>query len=278
MVMRELTAKLRERLLALGLTAESASLEALELSCFACGVDRDRYFLFSEREAEAKRDPEELILRREKGEPLAYILGEWDFFGLTLKTDARALIPRDDSCSVLELFLSRLPRRSGIKILDLCTGTGCLGLAAASQRQDISVVLCDLSEDALSLAEENVSLLGLGDRVCAVKGNALAAPRFPNACFGGMICNPPYLRKDELTPTFEPLMALDGGDDGLDFYRSVCALWRPVLEDGAPLCFEIGCTQQGDVEKILAENGFCDIVSVKDLSGLDRGVCGIKRS
>lgn len=278
MVMRELHAGIKGKLLELGLTEESASLEALELTCFSCGIDRNKWFFFSEREAEPVRDPKELLARREKGEPLAYILGEWDFYGLTLKTDARALIPRDDSCSVFELFMSRLPRKKEIKILDLCTGTGCLGLAAANERKDISVTLCDLSEDALSLARENIALLGLENRVEAVRGDALATPCFPPESFGGMICNPPYLRKDELEDTFEPIMALDGGEDGLDFYRGVCKNWASVLEDGAPLCFEIGWTQREDVEKILAENGFCDIVSVCDLSGLDRGVCGIKKA
>lgn len=278
MVMRSLYAELKGELLEMGLTEESASLEALELACFSAGVSRDKWFSLSLGEAELVCDPKELISRRKKGEPLAYILGEWDFYGLTLKTDARALIPRDDSCSVLELFLSRLPRKSGMKVLDLCTGTGCLGLAAASQRPDLSVVLCDLSGAALSLAKENISLLGMENRVSAVMGDALAAPEFEPASFDGVICNPPYLRKDELENTFEPLMALDGGTDGLEFYRSVCQKWSSVLLPGAPLCFEIGWTQREDVEKLLACSGFEDIVSVKDLSGLDRGVCGIKKA
>ena len=277
MVMRSLYAELKTELLSLGLTEESAALEALELACFSVGVSRDKWFAISEREMEPVRDAKELLSRRKKGEPLAYILGEWDFYGLTLKTDSRALIPRDDSCSVLELFLSRLPQKRGMKILDLCTGTGCLGLAAAELRRDISVTLCDLSEDALGLARENIALLGMEKRVTAVRGDALSAPEFEAGSFGGMICNPPYLRKDELEATFEPIMALDGGNDGLDFYRSVCFNWASVLESGAPLCFEIGWTQREDVEKILADSGFEDIVSVKDLSGLDRGVCGIKK-
>lgn len=277
MVMRSLYAGLKRELLSMGLTEESASLEALELACFSVGVSRDKWFAVSERDMNPVRDADGLISRRKKGEPLAYILGEWDFYGLTLKTDSRALIPRDDSCSVLELFLSCLPRKNGMKILDLCAGTGCLGLAAADQRRDVSVTLCDLSEDALSLARENISLLGMENRVVAVRGDALSDPGFAPESFDGMICNPPYLRKDELKATFEPSMALDGGADGLDFYRSVCRKWASVLAPGAPLCFETGWTQREDVEKIMSDSGFDRIVSVKDLSGLDRGVCGIKK-
>ena len=277
MVIRELTAELKHRLLSLGLTCESAALEAMELACFACGVKRDRYFLFSEEKAEPKTDPEELILRRQRGEPLAYILGEWDFYGMTLKTDARALIPRDDSAAVLELFLSRLPRKGELRVLDLCTGSGCLGLGAAMERKDLSVTLCDISGDALSLAKENIALLGLEKRVSAVFGNALSAPEFSHGSFDGIICNPPYLRKDELEPTFEPILALDGGEDGLDFYRNVSREWAFVLRGGAPLCFEVGYTQSREVAEILEKAGFSDIAVKKDLSGIERAVCGIKK-
>lgn len=275
MVVSRLRRELREKLLALGLTPESAALEATELACFAAGISRDRWFFEQDRDIGLLRDPEELISRRAGGEPLAYILGEWDFFGLTLKTDRRALIPRDDSVCVLELFLSRLGRGRG-EILDLCAGTGCLGLGAASVRPELSVTLCDISGEALGLAEENVLALGLGDRVRTLRGDALGLPPFAPGSFCGMICNPPYLRKDELSPTHEPVLALDGGEDGLDFYRSVSQGWGTVLEPGAPLCFEVGHTQSEAVAELLRLAGFSDIVTERDLSGIPRAVCGIK--
>ncbi|MBR4940899.1 MAG: peptide chain release factor N(5)-glutamine methyltransferase, partial [Clostridia bacterium] len=257
----------------LGYAEQSAALESMELACLAAGISRDRWFFVSEREAQLKVDPDKLLARRAAGEPLAYILGEWDFYGLTLKTDRRALIPRDDSCCVLELFLSRLQPGKG-EILDLCTGTGCLGLAAASVRKDVDVILCDFSDDALSLARENIGLLAMENRVKALKGNALKAPEFENERFLGMICNPPYLRVDELTPTAEPLMALDGGEDGLIFYRSVSSLWKNVIVPGGVLCFEVGYTQSAEVAEIMAAEGFEDIVTEKDLSGISRAVLG----
>lgn len=276
MVIRALRTELYKRLLSLGLTEESAGLEATELACFAAGIRRDRYIFEADREHTLLRDPEELISRRAGGEPLAYILGEWDFYGLTLKTDRRALIPRDDSVCVLELFLSRLSPRAE-RILDLCTGTGCLGLAAALTRPGLSVTLGDISSDALELAGENIALLGLGDRVRTVRANALLPPEFEAGSFHGMICNPPYLCKDELSPTAEPLLALDGGEDGLDFYRSVSALWKKALAPGSPLCFEVGYTQSADVAGIMAGEGFEDIAVERDLSGIERAVCGIKK-
>lgn len=276
MVMRETRTELYKRLLSLGLTEESAGLEATELACLAAGIRRDRYIFEADREHTLLRDPEELISRRAQGEPLAYILGEWDFYGLTLKTDRRALIPRDDSVCVLELFLSRLSPRAE-RILDLCTGTGCLGLAAALHRPGLSVTLGDISSDALALAEENIALLGLGDRVRTVRANALLPPEFEPGSFHGMICNPPYLCRDELSPTPEPLLALDGGEDGLDFYRSVSALWKKALAPGSPLCFEVGYTQSADVAGIMAGEGFEDITVERDLSGIERAVCGIKK-
>ncbi len=276
MVMRALRTELYKRLLSLGLTEESAGLEATELACLAAGIRRDRYIFEADREHTLLRDPEELISRRAQGEPLAYILGEWDFYGLTLKTDRRALIPRDDSVCVLELFLSRLSPRAE-RILDLCTGTGCLGLAAATTRPGLSVTLGDISSDALALAEENIALLGLGDRVRTVRANALLPPEFEPGSFHGMICNPPYLCRDELSPTPEPILALDGGEDGLDFYRSVSSLWKKALAPGSPLCFEVGYTQSADVAGIMAGEGFEDITVERDLSGIERAVCGIKK-
>lgn len=276
MVMRELAGELKNSLLKLGLTPESASLEALELACFAAGIPRDRYFFSRERELPLKIQPEELTARRASGEPLAYIIGEWDFYGITLKTDRRALVPRDDSVSVLELFLEKLPETAG-EILDLCTGTGCLGIAAAKARENIRAVLADLSPDALDLAKENCSLCGLADRVSVVPADAFGKPPFDDGVFGGMICNPPYLRTDELDmKTPEPLMALDGGEDGLNFYRAVASGWKRVLKPGAPLCFEVGMGQDADVAEILKSEGFSGVATGKDLSGITRAVCAFK--
>ncbi len=274
MVISTAFARLRAGLLDMGLTPESANLEARELICLSAGVPRDRWFMISGSDMELIYDPDELLARRASGEPLAYILGQWEFYGLTLKTDPRALIPRDDSCAVLELFLSRLGQNAA-ELLDLCTGTGCLGLAAATQRPGARLTLADISEDALSLAEENIALLNLGSRVKTRKANALTPPPVDFiGKFQGLICNPPYLRTDEPLPPREPELALYGGADGLDFYRAVSKLWKSALAPGGVLCFEVGHTQAKEVKTIMETEGFRNIETARDLQGIERGICG----
>lgn len=219
------------------------------------------------------------IRRIQAGEPLAYVLEEWEFYGIPLCVDKNVLIPRDDTCAVTELaikksiFLDRMPR-----ILDLCTGSGCIGLAIADRVQDARVTLADMSKDALSVARKNVAMNKLTGRVSCVQADALSLPPAFLGKFDLIVSNPPYITREEmqeLPPSvkdFEPHMALYGGDDGLDFYRSIAVNYSHALKPGGFLCFEFGMGQGDDVCRILTDNGYTILERARDYNQRERAV------
>jgi release factor glutamine methyltransferase len=219
------------------------------------------------------------VARLQKGEPLAYILGEWEFYGLKLIVTPDVLIPRDDTCAVASLaikqgiFLPESPR-----ILDLCCGSGCIGLAVASRVKDAKVTLADISKEALAVAKKNVALNKMGGHISCVQADALKpAPQFLGK-FDMIVSNPPYIDDkdmDELPVSvvnFEPVLALYGGHDGLDFYRSIAENYKSALKPGGYLCFEFGEDQGDDICAILESNGFRIIERTKDFNGTERAV------
>ena len=222
---------------------------------------------------------EAYVQRMEKGEPLAYILGEWEFYGLKLFVTPDVLIPRDDTVAVTEiairqaLFLDPNPR-----ILDLCTGSGCIGLAIASRVKDAKVTLADLSREALAVAKKNVTLHHMTGRVSCVQADAMADPPSFLGQFDMIVSNPPYIDAKDMQTLeisvrdFEPHMALSGGEDGLDFYRSITEKYRQNLKPGGYLCYEFGEDQGDSVCQILAANGFAVRQRVKDYNGTERAV------
>ena len=212
-------------------------------------------------------------------EPLAYVLGQWEFYGLQLQVSPDVLIPRDDTCAVVDLAMSQalfLPKRP--RILDLCTGSGCIGLALASKIPDARVTLADLSPEALTMAKKNVAQLKLSGRVSCCQADALAEPQGFLGQFDMIISNPPYITTEEMIqlPTsvkeFEPHMALHGGDDGLIFYRSITQNYRKALKPGGFLCYEFGMGQGDAVCEILRENGFTILERTKDFNNRERAV------
>ena len=222
---------------------------------------------------------EAYLARMAKGEPLAYILGEWEFYGLKLYVTPDVLIPRDDTCALAQLairqalFLDQNPR-----ILDLCTGSGCIGIAIASRVKDAKVTLADLSREALAVAKKNVVAHHMTGRVSCVQADALGEPPAFLGQFDMIVSNPPYISAEEMqsleisVKDFEPHMALCGGTDGLDFYRSIADKYRRNLKPGGYLCFEFGEEQGDDVCEILAVNGFTVRQRVKDFCGTERAV------
>ena len=213
-------------------------------------------------------------------EPLPYVLGKWEFYGLELIVTPDVLIPRDDTCAVASLaieqslFLDSKPR-----ILDLCTGSGCIGLAIASRVKDAKVTLADLSQDALNVAKQNIVLHHLTGRVSCVKANALEeAPAFLGK-FDLIVSNPPYISSRDMLELphsvagFEPRMALHGGEDGLKFYRRITSIAPKLLTNSGMLVFEIGYDQGKEVSTLMEEN-FKNISVIKDLCGNDRVVIG----
>ena len=213
------------------------------------------------------------------GEPLAYILNEWEFYGLKLYVDHNVLIPRDDTCAVAALaikqalFLSKDPR-----ILDLCTGSGCIGLAIASRVKDARVTLADISKEALVVAKKNTVLNHMTGRVSCVQSDALGKPSAFLGKFDMIVSNPPYITTDEMTELpisvskYEPHLALHGGDDGLDFYRAIVDNYTPALKPGGYLCFEFGMGQGDAVCRILEENGYTILERSRDYNDRERAV------
>ena len=213
------------------------------------------------------------------GEPLAYILGEWDFYGLRLHVNEHVLIPRDDTCAVVELAINRgifLPETP--RILDLCTGSGCIGLAIASRIRDARVTLADISREALAVAKSNIVSHKLTGRVSCVGVDALKNPPAFLGKFDMIISNPPYITGEEMkdipvsVKDYEPHLALFGGLDGLDFYRAIAANFRSVLKPGGFIAFEFGDGQGDDVCRILIENGYTILERTKDFNDRERAV------
>ena len=212
-------------------------------------------------------------------EPLAYILGEWEFYGLKLHVTPDVLIPRDDTCAVVQLainqalFLPEAPR-----VLDLCTGSGCIGLAVASRVKDARVTLADISKEAMAVAKRNVVDHKMTGRVSVVQVNALEAPPAFLGKFDMIVSNPPYITGEEMkeldrsVTDYEPHLALYGGEDGLDFYRSIAKNYAAVLKPGGYLAFEYGDTQADDVCRILEENGYTVLERTRDFNDRERAV------
>ena len=213
------------------------------------------------------------------GEPLAYILGQWEFYGVNLTVDKNVLIPRDDTCAVTELAITQaLFLDDNPRILDLCTGSGCIGLAIANRVKDAKVTLADISRQALLVAKKNVTDNRLSARVTCVQANALEKPAPFLGKFDLIVSNPPYITTREMeelphsVKDFEPHLALHGGEDGLDFYRAIAANYALALKPGGYLCFEFGMGQGDDVCRILEENGYTVLERSRDYNDRERAV------
>ena len=262
---------------------EAAQLEARELVCYAADKSREQLYrdmsLYVSAELEKRVD--DLVRRRLAGEPVAYIIGEWEFYGLPLDISQEVLIPRSDTELLAERGIARAKEAGeGARVLDLCAGSGCVGLAVAANVPNCRVVLGELSEGALRTCKQNVRRNQLNARVTCLSVDALEAPSSALWDFDVIVCNPPYIPTgdiDGLEPSvkdYEPHMALDGGEDGLDFYRVIAAKWKSALRLGGALVFEVGIGQAPQVEDILAQNGYENIQTAQDTQGIWRVVEG----
>ncbi len=262
---------------------EEAQLEARELLAYAAGKNREQLYrdmpLYVGQHVEKRM--EEFLLRRLAGEPVAYIIGEWEFYGLTLDISSDVLVPRSDTESLVELaisFVASLPE--GARVLDLCAGSGCIGLAVAQNCPGSRVILGELYDGALRVCRQNVRRCGLSARVTCINVNALHSPAPALWDFDLIVSNPPYVRSGEIATLdvsvrdYEPSMALDGGKDGLDFYRAITSKWKSALRLGGKVMFEVGYDQAEQVKKVLATNGYEDIRSHQDTRGIWRVVEG----
>ena len=262
---------------------EQAQLEARELVCYA--ADKSREQLYRDMSlyvsAELERRVDDLVRRRLAGEPVAYIIGEWEFYGMPLDISRDVLIPRADTEILAERAIL-YARKAGeeARVLDLCAGSGCIGLAVAENAPNCRVVLGELDEGALRVCKQNVRRNRLNAQVTCLSVNALEPPS-PNLWdFDVIVCNPPYIPTGDIAgldvsvKDYEPHKALDGGTDGLDFYRAIAPKWKTALRLGGTLLFEVGIHQAPDVERILAENGYENIQTTADPQGIWRVVEG----
>ena len=257
-------------------------IEARDLVAFALDLS-DEEFVARRNQYIFDKDVqkiEELKALRYSGVPLQHITGRWEFYGLPLEVTADTLIPRPDTETLVEVAIEQLKTRSKGRILDLCCGTGCVGLATLKNVSDgITGVLADLSEPALEVARRNVVHNSLSHRTLTYQVDALEEASPLLGKFHMILCNPPYIPTAEIMTLDvevqkEPHMALDGGEDGLDFYRAVCRNFAPALNKGGVLAFEVGLGQFEDVMAIMTEAGYKNVQFRCDLAGIERVVWG----
>ena len=221
----------------------------------------------------------DMLGRRLAGEPVAYITGVWEFRGLPMEVSPDVLIPRVDTEVLADEAINwLLQNRREARVLDLCSGTGCIGCAIADALPQSHVVLADISPEAIDLSRRNVARNGLAGRVSYMLADATKAPPVMSGMFDLIVSNPPYiatmdiLTLDPSVRDYEPIWALDGGDDGLDFYRAIADNWLPSLRQGGMLMFEVGEEQAAEVKAIMRAHGMHDAVSVLDTRGVERVV------
>ena len=261
---------------------EAATLEARELVCFGTGKSREDLArdggLYASPELE--RQVRSLVERHLAGEPVAYLIGEWEFYGLPLDISPDVLIPRPDTEVLAEQAISYIQTLGECRVLDLCAGSGCIGLAVASQAPQARVVLGEYSDAALKVCRQNIRRNGLSGRVVPMQADAREKPERSLGEFQCIVSNPPYIPRadietlDASVKDYEPHLALDGGEDGLDFYQTISGKWKDALLPGGRLYFEVGAGQADTVLRIMRAQGFGDIQIVKDLHDIPRVVFG----
>lgn len=214
---------------------------------------------------------EQMMRRRLKREPLQYILGSFPFQGMDFLLDARVLIPRPETSLLVDWALELLAAFSGPSVLDLCCGSGCIGLSVKKKRPDASVTLTDLSPEAVSVAKINAERL---DLEAGILEGDLFSP-VPDRKYDLVLSNPPYIPSSECASLqrevqFEPLFALDGGEDGMDFYRRIAAEAPAHLRPGGRLLLELGIHEAGLVRDMLLRSGAKSVEVRKDFADVDR--------
>ena len=224
-----------------------------------------------------------LVERRTEGYPLQYLLGQWEFYGYTFRVNENVLIPRPDTETLIENILE-IYRKNNLKspkIVDLCSGSGCIAVTLKKQIPDAEVYAVEISEKAVEVISENAELNNVDIHI--INSDALnpeTVEMLPETDI--IVCNPPYLTQYDMDNlqkevTFEPSLALFGGDDGLDFYRKITSLWRKSLKNNGWIAYEFGDGQHDDVGKILGKNNFYNITFSRDTQNIIRTVTAQKQ-
>ena len=262
---------------------EEATQSARELVCAAAAKTREELVrdgsLYASPEVE--QSARELVKRHLAGEPVAYLIGEWEFYGLPLDISESVLIPRPDTEVLVDRALAYLKTVAEPRVLDLCAGSGCIGLALAKNAPESHVVLGELDEGALRICRQNIRRNDLTGRVVSLQLDAREKPPAHLGEFDCIVSNPPYIPDGDIAELdasvrdYEPHLALRGGTDGLDFYRAIARHWTAALRVGGRLLFEVGIGQADEVLRIMRSVGFGDLEITPDLNGIPRVVEGV---
>ena len=219
--------------------------------------------------------------RRLRGEPVAYITGSWEFYGLPMKVNSDVLIPRADTETLVDAVKELLVGyKMDARILDLCCGSGCITCAVGHELPASKLVAVDLSASALEVCRANVALNRLSTRVICLQADAPASPPLGIGSFDMIVSNPPYVPSAEIASLdrsvrdYEPVWALDGGEDGLRFYKAIIKYWKSLLRPDGFLLFEVGEDQADDVCEMLMAAGFASCAVRRDARGVERVVIG----
>lgn len=253
--------------------SEEAKNEAKIILAFILETEAKK-LSFLDTEVDLKR-VKSIINRRKKGEPLQYILGKWWFYEGEFYVGRGVLIPRQDTETLVDTALEFISKKDTLSVADLCAGSGAIGISIAAKRPNATVTAVEKYNNAFKFLEKNIQLNNC-ENIKAVKADVL---KRPFGLYDIIVSNPPYINKNdmELLSTEvkkEPKTALFGGEDGLRFYREITAKWKNTLKKGGRLVFEIGIGQADEVEQILKAEGFSEIGTVKDLSGIQRVIFG----
>lgn len=220
---------------------------------------------------------EDAVRRRVAHEPLQYILGEWDFYRQKYEVSPNCLIPRSDTEILVENAVRLLPIRA--HFADLCTGSGCIAISTLAERPDTTAVALEKFPATLVLAMRNATKNGVDNRFCGILEDVLNTPVriVEHAPFDAILSNPPYIPTadiEKLSPEVhaEPMSALDGGNDGLIFYRAILKNYAPLLKEDGFFLFEIGFDQADDLTALAKEHNFAHVRIIRDLGGCDRVV------
>ena len=251
--------------------------DAWLLLAMACRINHTYYYVHMDEEMsqEQIREYQALLSKRAERIPLQYIVGEQEFMGLKFRVNSNVLIPRQDTETLVEEALKVI--EPGMRVLDMCTGSGCIIISILKNTTNVDGAACDISKQALNVAKENARLNGV-----FVDFERSDLFEHVDEMYDVIVSNPPYIPtkvietlQDEVR-LHDPLLALDGTEDGLMFYRKITEKAREYLKTDGYLCYEIGAEQAADVSEIMKQAGLRDITVVKDLAGLDRVVMGRK--
>ena len=262
---------------------EGYSLEARLLVATAAGKTAQELLrdlsLYTTPEMAAK--VADLTERRIAGEPVAYITGAWEFYGLPMVITTDVLIPRMDTELLVDAAKELLNgHKMDARVLDLCCGSGCIACAIGHELPATRLVAVDISANALEVCRKNIAANRLSSRAICMQADATASPPLSMGQFDMIVSNPPYIRSADmhkLDPSvrdYEPSWALDGGKDGLKFYKSIIKYWKALLRPGGYLLFEVGEGQAESVKEMMLTGGFRAVSSKFDTIGVERVVIG----